>query len=540
MKRRLPVFEIEGTPFQVDISRFALVKYANPETSLVEYGDKTNEISFLDMKDCGTHYEFGYNPKRKSLSRGKENGEEEIPVKVPRLGLLDPLGMVEAYNCTLQDLKTRTDYDIIVDYNKKLYDRRISGELPTIDLAGRIYEVHYEENSLRPKGWEGETISLWDYRQCYYDDVEGIYFLYYDTRENKAVNPGADGSWDKVEDRIKVMVKDVASLDCMKAGEKYGNAYTGHIFCDVKLQHVAEVISLEKNDHEDSQSMKLRRKYEKKRKDGVSTIKILGTDFIVDVVGYQLLEKGNENNILYFRDFQEIQNGYGFYYDTKIKNIPKESFNHETTHYVEIPEFVKMAPLEIAEKKYISVQKVLQMTDFDLMANTLMFKERMAGNTPDLVFGPGGEQYFVELERGMLRPYYPRSVKPILFSDIQKYFNPEKECFIVPYNTSTKAIEDLDFIKTKEIPKNVGLFSFPSLKRMDPIGWNLLQGLDPKVGLKQVKLSSVFVAEQVGYLEISLKATASQTAEKVNKQPVKEHRDDKLKTRKPKSGRGLK
>lgn len=165
MKRRLPVFDINGTAFCVDLSRFALVEYENPE----------NEISFLDMKDCGTHYQFNYNPKTKNFSGGKQYGEEEIAVKVPRIGVLDPEGMMETYNCTLEELKTRTDYDIIVDFNKKLYDRRIGGELPTIDLAGRIYEVLYEENSLRPKGWEGETVSLWDYRQYYYDEEEEMY-----------------------------------------------------------------------------------------------------------------------------------------------------------------------------------------------------------------------------------------------------------------------------------------------------------------------------------------------------------------------------
>ncbi|MDR2270425.1 MAG: hypothetical protein LBF27_05905 [Sphingobacterium sp.] len=540
MKRRLPVFEIEGTPFYVDISRFALVEYENPEISLVEYGYKANDISFLDMKDCGTHYEFGYNPQRKNISRGKKYGEEEIFVKVPRLGLLDPLGMVETYGCTLEELKTRTDYDIIVDYNKKLYDKRISGELPTLDLAGRIYEVLYEENSLVPKGWEGDTVCLFDYEQHYYDDEERMYYLYYDTKENRVVDPAGERRWERMEDCIRVKFKDLTALDSIKSSEENGNAYTELIFCNVHQHYIAEIIPLQKNDIEDNESIKLRREYEEKRKDGLSTIKIIGTDFMIDVVNFQLRERGNESNILYFRDFHEVKNGYGFYYDTNIKNIPKESFNHETTHYVEIPEFVKMAPLEIAKKEHISLQKVLQMTDFGLMVNTYMFKLRMRGNVPDLVLGSGVGQYFVELEKGMLRPYYPQLFKPIFLTDIQKYYDPEKECYIVPYNTLTNSIEDLDFIKTKEIPKYVGLFSFPSLKRMDPVGWNLLHGLDPKVGLKQVELSNVIIAKQIGNLEISLKASASQTAEKENKQPVRDHRDHKLKITKPKSGRGLK
>ncbi|PUV24439.1 hypothetical protein [Sphingobacterium athyrii] len=532
MKRRLPVIEIEGTPFYVNISRFALVEYGNPE----------NEISFLHMKDCNTNYEFNYNPKTKNLSRGKENGEAEIPVKVPRLGVLDPQGMMESYNCTLEELKTRTDYGIIVDHNKKIHNRRVSGELPTIDLAGNIYEVLYEENSLRPKGWKGETISLYDYRQSYYDEDEQMFYLYYDTRKNKVVDPAREDSWDKIEDHIMVKVRDVAALDCIKSSEKEGNAYTGVIFCNVQLHHVAETIPLKKNDIEDMESRKLREEYEENRKDGLSTIKILGTNFIVDVVNYQLRERSNESNILYFRDWHEVKNGYGFYYDTKLKNIPKESFNPETTHYVEIPEFVKMAPLEVAETAHISLQKVLQMTDFEIMVNTYMFKERMAGNIPDLVFGSGSQQqYFVDLERGMLRPYYPKSVEPILFVDIQKYYDPNRDCYIIPYNTTTNALEDLDFVKTKEIPKNVGLFAFPSLKRMDPVGWNLLHGLDPRAGLKQLDLHVTFIAEKIGTLEISLKENTVQNARIVNKHEVNECNNNHLQTKKTnKSGRRLK
>jgi len=531
MKRRLPVFEIEGTPFYVDISRFALVEYGSPE----------NDISFLDMNDRGSHYDFNYNPRTKNFSRGKKYGEEEILVKVPRLGMLDPQAMIEAYGCTSEEVKTRTDYDIIVDHNKNLYDRRIRGELPTIDLAGRLYEVLYEENSLRPKGWQGETVSLDDYRHCYYDEEEATYYLYYDIRENRVVDPARENNWDRMEDCLTVKVRELAALDSLKSSEKEGNAYTGVIFWNLKLHYVADTIPVKRKEIEDNESIKLRKEYEKRRKDGLSTIKIKGTEFIIDVNNYQLRERGNESNILYFQDFHEVKNGYGFFFDTNLKNIPKESFNHETVHYVEIPEFVRMAPLEVAEKENISLRRVLQMTDFDLMVNTYMFKERMAGNIPDLVLGSSSlQQYYVDLELGMLRPYYPGSVKPILFSQIQKYYDPGNECYTIPYNTSTKAIEDLDFIKTKDISKDVTLFSFPSLKRMDPIGWNLLHGLNPKLGLKQVGLHSVFVAEKIGTLEISLKASAAHKVEKVDKQQVKECcENNQVKTDKQKHGRRM-
>ncbi|MFS4474702.1 hypothetical protein [Chryseobacterium sp. T20] len=530
MERRPPIIEIEGTPFYVDISRFALV----------ENGNSGNEISFLDMKDYGTHYEFDYNPKTKNFSRGNKYGEDEIPVKVQRLGLLDPYGMMKTYNCTLDDLERRTDYGIIVDYNKELYHRRCSGERPTIDLAGRIYEILYEDNSLHPKGWEGETVFLSDYRQGYYDEEEEMYYLYYDTSENRVVDPGREGSWDRTEDCIMVKVRDLASLDSLKSAEKEGNAYTGIIFCNVHLNYVADTIPLKKNDINVNELMNLRQKYEEKRRDRLPIINIMGTDFIVDVVNYELRQRGNERNILYLQDWKEVENGYGFYYDTALKNIPKESFNLETTQYVEIPEFVKMAPLEVAEKTHKNLLESLQMTDFDLMVNSYMFKERINGNLPTIYLGRRKEAFYVDLQRGMLRPYCPSSVPSIRFAEIEKYFEPDKDIYLVPFNNSTNKVVTLDYTTIKEVPKDVDLLSIPSLKRMDRVGWNILHGFDAKAGLKLVNFQMDFIAEKIASLEISLTSKTGQNCVLKEKQQIKNRSEDNQhKSRKQKRGRGI-
>lgn len=252
----------------------------------------------------------------------------------------------------------------------------------------------------------------------------------------------------------------------------------------------------------------------------------MGDIFIVDVEQYRLYQKGNEENILSFRDWQEVEGGYGFYYDAALKNIPRQRYDLETTHYVEIPEFTKMAPMEVAQKENVTLRKALMMTDFELMVNKYTFENRLNGQLPYLLLE--GNKFIVDVKNGLLRPEYRGDAPEIELSAIQKYYKADQECYHIPYNPVTRTIEDLEYRQITDLPKDVVILSFPSEKLMDPVGWNIKNGFDPRIGLKTIGLRNTIIAERVA--GIRTEKSLGQTKRTALTPP---------KRKKQKSGRGL-
>ena len=129
MERQLPVITIEGTDFIVDITQFVLREKAVP----------TNVIVFEDMQHRGDSYHFDYNIDTKNVPN--IFNKKSITVKIPEFVVLDPIGMADKYKCTVDDLKNKSDFEIIVD--QKSFDLRVmKGMLPTVEIAGHRSFVH--------------------------------------------------------------------------------------------------------------------------------------------------------------------------------------------------------------------------------------------------------------------------------------------------------------------------------------------------------------------------------------------------------------
>ncbi|MBB6127435.1 hypothetical protein [Mucilaginibacter lappiensis] len=138
--RQVPVFTIKGTSFLVDIDQQVL-----RQTNKLD-----NEISFIDdMKDMGTHYEMYYDGMTgiKHHEADQDDALSENWIKVPLMVELDPEGMAAKYGFTTDQIKRKTDFEVIVDQDA--LGRRLAGELPKINIAGELFVVDLRLQELR-------------------------------------------------------------------------------------------------------------------------------------------------------------------------------------------------------------------------------------------------------------------------------------------------------------------------------------------------------------------------------------------------------
>lgn len=242
MERELPEIEIEGTKYLFDINQFALIEKDRPEE---------RKLFFDEMNDCGTHYEFVYNRHSKRLDafRTQDGIDAYITgkhsfadVKVPRMGEIDPVGMSEKYNCSLDYIRQKSDFEIMV--NQEAYDLRLNkGVLPTVDIAGHTFYVDIRMDMLRPKDdFLSKGIVLSDIEN-YYDEDKRTYTIPYNPKTHEFQEPDYMNIKELPKDLIAVQFPAERLLDRIGWNRQYGFELThGLAKNGLKLQFEAKVI----------------------------------------------------------------------------------------------------------------------------------------------------------------------------------------------------------------------------------------------------------------------------------------------------------
>jgi hypothetical protein len=136
------IYTIEGTTFEVDIDKQVLR----------QTDDTNNEISFINqMQDQREHYLLLYDTDTKRPTLEYADRDRIRLIKVPQLIELDPEGMSEKYKIPVEQLKDKSDFEVIVD--QEALNLRHKGMLPKIDLVGepfvvdvRLHELRHAEN----------------------------------------------------------------------------------------------------------------------------------------------------------------------------------------------------------------------------------------------------------------------------------------------------------------------------------------------------------------------------------------------------------
>lgn len=166
----LPVISVKDTLFEVDVKQNHIRQKDKPE----------NTIAFNDMEYTDTHYSFKYDPTLKSAELENHTKDNLIDVQIPHKVILDPVRMAEKYKVSVQELRGKTDFDIIV--NQELFlQRSKKGMLPTIDIAGQSFFIDLRLNELRATDNFMNKIDL----RLPFEDYEGRFHFFYDTQKNE-------------------------------------------------------------------------------------------------------------------------------------------------------------------------------------------------------------------------------------------------------------------------------------------------------------------------------------------------------------------
>lgn len=182
MEKELPIINIEGTDFIVDVMKDELREKANPENVM--------SIDRLRINGSGDGYSFFYDLSTKNFPTEERTYElgfskDLVEAKMPDLVSIDPVSMAEKLNLTVEEVKRKTDYELRIEPGSLLDLRWNKGILPTIDIAGHTFFVDLQMDKLRPKDdFKSIGISFAEIKE-YYDRDRRAYVIPYNptTRE---------------------------------------------------------------------------------------------------------------------------------------------------------------------------------------------------------------------------------------------------------------------------------------------------------------------------------------------------------------------
>lgn len=121
-------------------------------------------------------------------------------------------------------------------------------------------------------------------------------------------------------------------------------------------------------------------------------------------------------------------------------------------------------------------------------------ERRLAGYLPTLDIA--GDLFYIDIQADCLRPGNPLIPKGIPFSGIQQYFSWTEDKYVFTYNTHHKP-QEIDLSDLYHIPESIHLVEFPSIERLDPVGYAKANGGDIQFYVKQVGIQSHFKANAI-------------------------------------------
>lgn len=231
MERELPIINIKGTDFIVDVDRFELREKGNP----------FNKINIFNLKDERDAYILEYCTQLKNIYIPFVN-DKPIVIKIPPVSKLDPIGMAKKYKQTLESIQGKTDFEIMV--NQKDFDLRVNkGRLPTIEIAGHTFYVDLQMDKLRPKDDFLSNGIVFSDIEKYYDLENRTYTIPYNPKTHEFQEPDYLNIKELPKDLIAVQFPSERLLDRIGWSKKYGLEIThGLTKNGLKLQFTARNI----------------------------------------------------------------------------------------------------------------------------------------------------------------------------------------------------------------------------------------------------------------------------------------------------------
>lgn len=213
-----------------------------------------------------------------------------------------------------------------------------------------------------------------------------------------------------------------------------------------------------------------------------------GIEFIVDVDKFEFQERANPDNRYSFDDMVDLgEEGYRF-----------DHFDKSTGKDICItpPQFITLAPEQMAAKYNRAVEEILLLTDFELMVDQEALNRRIKnGELPTVEID--GHIFYADARIDLLRPKDDFSTMGISFQELEDWYVDEKNTYAFPYDPTTHQIADIELDKIVEYPKDILFVEVPFVKTLDPVGWNRRWGWGDTEGLKETGLRVNFKAELI-------------------------------------------
>ncbi|MGN7706856.1 hypothetical protein [Chryseobacterium sp. 22543] len=231
MEHKKPVRVIEDTEFIVNIDRLQLEEKANPY----------NIILFSNMKETENGYEFEYCRYDKNIPHFFHS-DNSVTVHLPPLKELDPEGMARRYDLSVDDLKRKTDFEIMVD-QAAYHKRVVMGMLPTFDIRGHHFFVDIRMDMLRPKDDFLSKGIVFSEVEGYYLEESEKYLIPYNPKTHEFQAPVYDAITEFPKDLIAVEIPLERYLDPIGWNRMYGLGQNTDLkWLDLKSHHTAVIV----------------------------------------------------------------------------------------------------------------------------------------------------------------------------------------------------------------------------------------------------------------------------------------------------------
>jgi len=131
-----------------------------------------------------------------------------------------------------------------------------------------------------------------------------------------------------------------------------------------------------------------------------------------------------------------------------------------------------------------------------------------------------GHRFYVDIRMDKLRPKDDFISNGIIFSEIEDYYNDQKELYIIPYEPKKKELGRIDYESITEIPKDLIVIKIPNIKTLDPVGWNRQQGYDLKNGIERSGFQMTFKAKTGKWEDIYVPQKIKENVERLKKASI--------------------
>jgi len=239
------------------------------------------------------------------------------------------------------------------------------------------------------------------------------------------------------------------------------------------------------------------------------TITIEGTEFFIDVVKEELIERANSQNRIRVKNMLYTGQGYHFHYDTVNRNLAAFGTAGDFTETkgvreITIPNLSDLDPDRMAQRYNQTIENIKGKTDFELAIKPGSLLDLRLNQRILPTVEIAGHSFFVDTAMDRLRPKDDFRSKGIPLEKISEYYDRTAHAYIIPYNPATHEFQEIDHLAITELPKEIIVVKFPHHQELDRVGWNVKYGFAPVHCIKEQDFQMHFKALTLPWQETNI------------------------------------